>query len=365
MIVLELGVGMTMNRRAALRFGAAGGAALIGAAASNPALAAGQPRPDGPLSDAALVRSLPGDFRDGFAAVNGTTLHYVIGGEGTPLVLLPGWPETWWEFRKIMPELARHFRVIAVDLRGMNSSGKPAAGYDKKTMAEDIHQLVRQLGYDRVDVAGHDIGSMVAFSFAANHPEAVRRLSMLDVAHPDPSLYQLTMLPRPGGSPVFLWWFAFNQVRVLPEQLLTGRFRHLTDYLCETLLINQAAIDDHTRGLRQRLRQPRRDPRRQRLVPDLRAGHRRRAGVPGADPAGAGHVLAGQSLARPVAARSGPRCRTGADRQQRALPRRGTARSGRREPDPLLHRLTLRSVAAGIVAGDDGVQPVGAIRCAA
>jgi pimeloyl-ACP methyl ester carboxylesterase len=244
---------MTMNRRAALRIGAAGGAALIGAAANTPALATGQPttprQKDEPWSDDALVRLLPGDFRNGYAAVNGTTLHYVTGGQGAPLVLLPGWPQTWWQFRKIMPELARHFRVIAVDLRGMNSSGKPADGYDKKTMAEDIYQLVHQLGYDRVDIAGHDIGSMVAFSLAANHPEAIRRLSMLDVAHPDPSLYQLTLLPRPGVTPFFLWWFAFNQVRVLPEQLLTDRFRYLTDYLCEVILLDQAAIDDHARAV--------------------------------------------------------------------------------------------------------------------
>ena len=243
---------MSLSRRAALRIGVAGGAALVGAATSAPAPAeqrAPAPHSGPPLSDAALVRLLPGDFRNGFAAVNGTTLHYVTGGDGPPLVLLPGWPQTWWQFRKIMPTLAQHFRVIAVDLRGMNSSGKPAGGYDKKTMAEDIHQLVRQLGYNQVDVAGHDIGSMVAFSLAANHPDTVRRLSMLDVAHPDPGLYQLTLLPVPGKTPFFLWWFAFNQVRVLPEQLLTGRFRHLTDYLCQVILLDQSAIDDHTRAV--------------------------------------------------------------------------------------------------------------------
>ena len=242
---------MSVNRRSVLRIGAAGSAALIGAVATPPAAAAVQsatPRQDGQLSDAALVRLLPGDFRNGYASVNGTTLHYVTGGEGSPLVLLPGWPETWWQFRKIMPKLAQHFRVIAVDLRGMNSSGKPAGGYDKKTMAEDIYQLVRRLGHDQVDIAGHDIGSMVAFSFAANHPDAIHRLSMMDVAHPDPSLYQLTLLPLPG-SEYFLWWFAFNQVQVLPQQLLTGRFRHVTDYLCGALLLNQAATDDHSRAI--------------------------------------------------------------------------------------------------------------------
>lgn len=80
-------------------------------------------------SDVALVKCLPG-FENGYAEVNGTRLHYVIGGKGTPLILLPGWPQTWWEFHLIMPTLAARYRVIAVDLRGMGGSAKPAAGYD-------------------------------------------------------------------------------------------------------------------------------------------------------------------------------------------------------------------------------------------
>ena len=88
-------------------------------------------------SDAALVKSLPG-FKNGYANVNGTRLHYVAGGAGTPLVLLPGWPQTWWQFSRMMPALAKQHRVIVVDLRGMGGSEKPASGYDKKTMARDI-----------------------------------------------------------------------------------------------------------------------------------------------------------------------------------------------------------------------------------
>src|SRR6202158_4327954 len=109
-------------------------------------------------SDAALAASLSGDFRNGYAEVNGTRIHYVEGGKGTPVLLLPGWPETWWEFHKIMPELAKHHRVIAVDLRGMGGSAKPGSGYDKKNMAKDIHELTRALGYKQVNIAGHDIG---------------------------------------------------------------------------------------------------------------------------------------------------------------------------------------------------------------
>ena len=135
-------------------------------------------------SDAALAASLPGDFRNGYAEVNGTRIHYVEGGKGTPVLLLPGWPQTWWEFHKIMPELAKRHRVIAVDLRGMGGSAKPGLGYDKKNMAKDIHELTQALGYKQVNIAGHDIGAMVAYSFAANYPDATLKICLIDVAQP-------------------------------------------------------------------------------------------------------------------------------------------------------------------------------------
>ncbi|SDY12670.1 Pimeloyl-ACP methyl ester carboxylesterase [Amycolatopsis xylanica] len=200
---------------------------------------------DHSVSDTALARSL--GFTSAHADVNGTSLHYVTGGQGAPLVLLPGWPETWWQFRKIMPALARRYRVIAVDLRGMGGSAKPAGGYDKKTMARDIFELTRRLGHTQVNIAGHDIGAMVAHSFAINHSDATTKVALLDVAHPDESLYQLPLLPKPGEF--HLWWFAFNQVRALPEQLITGRSRFLIDYFCDLLLVNPAAISDATRAI--------------------------------------------------------------------------------------------------------------------
>ena len=81
------------------------------------------------------------------ASVNGVQLHYVIGGHGDPVVLLHGWPETWYEWRHVMPALAKNHTVIAPDLRGLGDSSKPLTGYDGKTTAEDIHQLVSQLGF--------------------------------------------------------------------------------------------------------------------------------------------------------------------------------------------------------------------------
>lgn len=244
---------MSVSRRQAIRLGAAAG--IAGVAAAAPAAVSAQPaapppsRPGGNLSDAALVGTLPG-FRNGYADVNDVRLHYVTGGSGAPLVLLPGYPETWWEYHKIMPALAARYQVIVVDLRGMGGSGKPLTGFDKKNMAKDTFELVRHLGHDQVDIAGHDIGSQVTFSFAANHPEAARRIAMLDVPHPNEFIYSLSIIPRPGQR-AFLWWFAFNQLKLLPEELLAGRFRLLIDTEMATpgLLFNQKSISDRDREI--------------------------------------------------------------------------------------------------------------------
>src|SRR5258708_24293541 len=123
-------------------------------------------------SDAPLAASLPGDFRNGYGEVNGTRIHYVEGGKGTPVLLLQGWPQTWWEFHKIMPELAKRHRVIAVDLRGMGGSAKPGLDYQKKNMAQDIHGLTQPLGHKQASITRHDIEATLAYSFAANNPNA-------------------------------------------------------------------------------------------------------------------------------------------------------------------------------------------------
>jgi len=178
------------------------------------------------VTDASLVRLLPG-FHEAEVTTNGVRIHYVEGGKGPTVVLLPGWPQTWWGFHKEMPALAQHYHVVSVDLRGMGASGRPAGGYDKKTMAADIAGLVRHLGPEPVYIVGHDIGSMVAYAFAANYPELTRKLVMLDVAHPDPSLAKWTLLPEVGtfgdkvgdGSKAYAWWFAYHQVKGLPEEL--------------------------------------------------------------------------------------------------------------------------------------------------
>jgi pimeloyl-ACP methyl ester carboxylesterase len=107
-------------------------------------------------SDEELIKQMPG-FVNKYATVNGVKLHYVEGGSGSPLICLPGWPQTWYSFHTIAPELSKKYRVIIVDIRGMGNSEKPTAGYDKKTMAKDIYELTQQLELQKINILGHDI----------------------------------------------------------------------------------------------------------------------------------------------------------------------------------------------------------------
>ncbi len=134
---------------------------------------------------------LPDEFRNEFhhrvAQVNGVRLHYVTGGSdnGPLVVLLHGWPQTWFTWRKVMPPLAKAgYRVLAIDYRGAGEFEKPLGGYDKATMAADIRALVHQLGASRLNLVGRDIGVMVAYAYAAQWPDEVQTLTMLDVPIP-------------------------------------------------------------------------------------------------------------------------------------------------------------------------------------
>ncbi len=231
-------------------------AILLMVALHMPLAHAQQPKLHFAVTDAALLQTLRG-FESGYAEVNGTRIHYVIGGQGEPLVLLPGWPQTWWEYHRIMPTLAKAFRVIVVDMRGMGSSAKPTGGYDKKTMARDVFELINKLGYREVDIAGHDIGSMVAFSFAANYPEATKKLVLMDVPHPDEIYTQMRLLPELGKfgdkideqHPGYPWWFAFHQVKGLPEKVFAGRFYVYQDFVLDYLLRDSKSIDARDRAV--------------------------------------------------------------------------------------------------------------------
>ncbi|WP_445430722.1 alpha/beta fold hydrolase [Chryseobacterium indoltheticum] len=206
-------------------------------------------------SDDELIKNLPG-FENKYTTVNGIKLHYVEGGAGKPLICLPGWPQTWYSFQPVAMQLAKRYRVIIVDLRGMGTSEKPGSGYDKKTMATDIHQLVLQLGLEKVSLMGHDIGGMVAMSFAFNFPEFTEKLIVLDGSHPSEGMYQMPLIPSPGtfnekmdGEMPYAWWMGFNQVKNLPEQLLEGRFHLLQEWLFNYVMIDESKMTELERAV--------------------------------------------------------------------------------------------------------------------
>ncbi len=165
---------------------------------------------------------LPAGFTEQRVRVGGLGLNYVRGGRGPVLVLIHGYPETWYEWHEIMPELARHYTVIAPDLRGAGKSDAPAGGYDKKTMAADLHGLLVKLGLNRdIRLVGHDIGTMVAYAYAAAHPTEVRQLVLSEAPIPDSNLYAFPAMPKTGTGG---WQFGFFTLRNgLPEQTVNGR----------------------------------------------------------------------------------------------------------------------------------------------
>jgi pimeloyl-ACP methyl ester carboxylesterase len=197
-----------------------------------------------PYSDDELIKSFPG-FINQYATVNGVKLHYVEGGSGMPLICLPGWPQTWYSYHPVAAKLAKMYRVIIVDIRGMGSSDKPESGYDKKTMATDILELIQQLGLAKVHIMGHDIGGMVAMSFAFNFPKFTEKLIVLDGSHPSEGMMQMPLMPAAGtftekmdANMPYAWWMGFNQVKGLPEKILAGRFQYLLDWLFQYVMID-------------------------------------------------------------------------------------------------------------------------------
>jgi pimeloyl-ACP methyl ester carboxylesterase len=171
-------------------------------------------------------------FTHHMASVNGVQIHYVMGGQGDPVVLLHGWPETWYAWHKVMPALAQNYTVIAPDLRGLGDSSKPPTGYDGITVAEDIHQLVTQLGFNTIFLVGHDIGTQVAYSYAAEHPTEVEKLAVMELTIPG--------FAPPGRTPI--WWAIFHQTPDVPEALVQGKEMMYLSWFLRGLAFNPAAI---------------------------------------------------------------------------------------------------------------------------
>ncbi len=177
-------------------------------------------------------------FTHRFMTVNGVRMHYVIGGQGEPVVLVHGYPETWYDWRKVMPLLATHYTVIAPDMRGLGDSSIPADGdYTKKTVADDIYKLVQSLGLRRVFLVSQDMGAPVALDYAALHPDDVSGLVFIDSGIPGYGLEQ-AMDPAHGGS----WHFGFFAAPDFPEMLTRGREREfLTAFAYRSRFVYQKA----------------------------------------------------------------------------------------------------------------------------
>jgi pimeloyl-ACP methyl ester carboxylesterase len=153
------------------------------------------------------------------ASVNGITLHYLQAGQGDkdPIVLLHGYAETSRMWLPLMKELDDRHVVIGPDLRGAGESSKPEGGYDKKTMAQDIHALVTSMGYHTVKIVGHDIGLMVAYAYAAQYPDEVQSIVLMDAFLPGVGDWTKVWLLRD------LWHFHFYGE--VPLKLVAGRER--------------------------------------------------------------------------------------------------------------------------------------------
>ena len=181
------------------------------------------------------------------ASLRQVAMHYVSGGgTGETIVLLHGWPQTWYAWRRVIPRLAgAGYAVVAPDLRGLGDTSRPAAGYDSGTVARDVLELMQDhLRVPRFHLAGHDWGGAVAFAVAAAAPAAVRSLAVVDVTVPGlgPDLSQ-------GGR---RWHHPFHMTPDLPEALTEGRERVYLGWFYRAFsqqagAIDPAAVDEYLR----------------------------------------------------------------------------------------------------------------------
>jgi pimeloyl-ACP methyl ester carboxylesterase len=245
-----------------------GVAAGMVSALGGPLSAATAATPDDARAQAGLgsvsrAPHLPAGFTDTFTSryvdAGGLRQHVVMGGDGPPLLLLHGWPETWFAWRMLMPALARSFRVIAVDQRGVGLSGKPRNGYDTGTLARDLVALMDALGHRRFAMVGHDVGMVTAYAVAADHPDRLDRLAVAEAV-----LFGVTPSPPLIGTTAAnnrLWHIAFNRLAEVNEQLVRGRedvyfgwqfatkaARRLPDYAVRYYIHTIASIPGALRG---------------------------------------------------------------------------------------------------------------------
>ena len=199
------------------------GIAALGSTALSASAATDAARTGKASRDIGLVSTAPDlpagfrtTFKSKFVQANNIRQHVVIGGEGPPLLLVHGWPENWYAWRHVMPELAKDYTVIAVDQRGIGRTEGTIDGYDAGTLADDLAALMTKLGHERFAVVGHDTGAVVSYALAADHRDRVERLAFAEIPGP-PGVGDLAQPPAP---PMFvpeqvnekLWHIPFNRV---------------------------------------------------------------------------------------------------------------------------------------------------------
>ncbi len=183
-------------------------------------------------------------FEHGFETVDGVRLHYVSGGrrDGEVIVLLAGFPESWFAWRKIIPLLAADYRIIAPDLPGQGDSDRPLGGYDSQTLATSVHALLQQLGVSQYSLVAHDVGAWVAYPYAALFGGEVKRLVLMDAGIPGITLPE--SLPTAPDRAWRTWHFAFHSLPDLPEMLIEGRERMYLDWFLRRKTANPETFSD-------------------------------------------------------------------------------------------------------------------------
>ncbi|WP_406099024.1 alpha/beta fold hydrolase [Streptomyces sp. NBC_01013] len=197
---------------------------------------------DNPLPDLPL-RGLAG-FTHRWVHAGGVRLHAVEGGQprGPVVVLLAGFPQTWWAWRKVMPVLADRCHVIAIDLPGQGHSERPDAGYDTHTVAAHVQAAVNALGVSTYWLVAHDIGAWVAFSLALKYESRLRGLALLDAGIPGITLPDT--IPTDPERAWKTWHFAFHLVPGLPETLLAGRERDYVGWFLRVKALSSETFGD-------------------------------------------------------------------------------------------------------------------------
>ncbi len=159
------------------------------------------------------------DIEHRFAHVNGIKLHYVTAGSGPLVILLHGFPEFWYSWRKQIPQLSKHFRVVAPDLRGYGETDKPKGvkNYSSRIIAKDIEELIKSFGKTKAHIIGHDWGGGIAWTLAQHFPHCVNRLVVLNCPLPQ-ELWKhfLTNFTQLRKS----WYMFFFQIPGLPERYI-------------------------------------------------------------------------------------------------------------------------------------------------